>query len=338
MRNLHSYFIGSLIAIAIFIIFNCAGYLIVTFMSPVLLTPDTAGVPPGNVAAVSLSKTDVVTFTTATIEQPALAALVVSPTPELLATPAPLLPTVTGAPPTPAATVTPEPSPTTMPPAAAPEATTVSANHAMPREAADPTQLEILSHRTYIDTLGWHHIVGEVQNNADTPMEFVEVIAKLYDEGQEVIGTKLTFTTPDVIFPGEKAPFDVITLRPSQWQKIDEYKLQVKGDIAEDLLNQHLVLLHQSSRIDKGFLYVNGEVQNTGPTAALVKLVITLYDADRKVINTNWSYANLGIIPAEQISPFEVKVSHLSDPNNFSYRIQIEEEAVEISSEIDALK
>jgi hypothetical protein len=335
LRNLHSFIIGSLIAIAIFIICNCAGYLIVTFMSPVLLAPDTAGAPPGNVAAVNLNKADVVTFKTVTVEPPALVTLLASPTPELLATPMPLLPTVTGAPPIPTATATSQPSPTNTPMAAEPEAT---ATQAMPRETADPTQLEILSHRTYIDTLGWHHIVGEVQNNSDIPMEFVEVIAKLYDESQEVIGTKLTFTTPDVIFPGEKAPFDVITLRPSQWERISEYKLQVKGDIAKDLLNQHLVLLHQNSRIDNGFLYVNGEVQNTGSSAALVKLVITLYDADRNVINTNWSYANLGIIPAEQISPFEVKVSHLSDPNNFSYRIQIEEEAVEIGSELDALK
>ena len=61
---------------------------------------------------------------------------------------------------------------------------------------------------------------------------------------------------------------------------------------------------------------------------ALVKLIITLYDANRNVVNTNWSYADAGIILPNETSDFEVKIGHPADPNNFHFRIQIEEEAI----------
>ena len=161
------------------------------------------------------------------------------------------------------------------------------------------------------------------------PVEFVEVVAKLYDNTNTVIGTKLTFTAPDTIFPGGTAPFDIITLRKSQWQKIKEYTLQVKGDAAELLLQQNLVLLNQNSYLKNEYLYVEGEVQNTGDTPALVKLIITLYDGNLNVINTNWSYADGGVISPQETSAFQVRIDHPTDPNNYHFRIQIEEEAIE---------
>jgi hypothetical protein len=202
-------------------------------------------------------------------------------------------------------------------------------------KVVDPSQLQILSHRSYVDSLGWYHIVGEVQNNSNMPMEYVEVVAKLYDEADTIIGTKLTFTAPDVIFPGGKAPFDVITLRQSQWQKINEYKLYTKGDVAETLLEQNLVLLNQNGRIQDGFLYVQGQVHNTGSNPALVKLIVTLYDTDYNVINTNWAYADSGIIASNDTSSFEVKIGHRTDPNNYHYRIQIEEETIDSEAETE---
>lgn len=344
MRNINSFIIGSLIAIAIFIICNCAGYLLVSLVGPMIMGAEEqkAGLPSNNIVPTALTPVNVVTFSTptATIPLPTPLAQLPAGAATSPPTPIPLLPTITAAPPTstplptdtaiPLPTATPAP-PTNTPTAPAPPPTQAKQIAAHP--TADPSQLEILSHQTYVDTLGWHHIVGEVQNNSEATMEFVEVTAKLYDEASEVIGTKLTFTTPDVIFPGGKAPFDVITLRPSQWQQIKEYKLQVQGDEAKELLSQNLILLNQNSRIQDGFLYVSGEVQNTGQSPALVKLIVTLYDANLKVINTNWSYANLGIIPVNQTSPFEVKIAHSTDPNNFNYRIQIEEEVIEGDSE-----
>lgn len=307
MSNSSKILLLGLLAAAVFVIFNCAGYLAITLLfddpaSTENAHGDSAGVEPGAVVA----------FTTAT------------PAPLLdtnseNSTPAPLLPTVTpGGPP-----------PTANPPAA-PTATRTPLTpvQTSPQVTAAPGDLAVVSHQSYVDSLGWYHIVGEVQNYANTPMEYVEVIAKLYDSEKEVIGTKLTFTAPDVIAPGASAPFDIIALRQAQWEQIESYSLQVKGDVSESVTPQDLVLVSQSSQIENDLLVVGGQVQNIGESPVLAKLIVTLYDSDLNVINTSWSYADEGIIPANGVSGFEVKVLHKTDPNNFSYRIQIEEEAV----------
>lgn len=300
MRHSSRYFLLGLIAAAIFIIFNCAGYLLINLLLTQPAPPPAAAQPAPQLPTPGA----VVSFSTATpaplVDAPPVPTAVVPPT----ETPAPLTPM-------------PPPSPTNMPPPRQPVAT------------AAPGQLEIVSHKSYIDSLGWYHIVGEVQNNASAPMKYVEVMAKLYDATATVIGTKLTFTAPDVIFPGGSAPFDIIALRQSQWENIETYTLHVKGDTATGPEQQTLILLNQSSQIDDGLMIVSGQVQNSGQTPVLAKLIVTLYDADHNVINTSWSYADAGIIAASETASFEVKVRHDTDPNNFQYRIQIEEEPVD---------
>lgn len=304
MRTTHRLILLALFAAALFVIFNCAGYLLVTLF---VFTNATA---PARSAADAAPQGNVVAFVTAAPAQLNDSPAGVSP-----AEPLPLLPTVTpgGPPPSPPPPATATPLPVRSGPAA----------------TAAPGQLDVISHKSYVDSLGWYHIVGEVQNNASTPMEYVQVTAKLYNATQETIGTKLTFTAPDVIFPGGSAPFDIIALRQSQWKNISSYALFVEGDVSQNPSRQNLVLLSQSGAVENNDLIVNGEIQNVGNTPALAKLIVTLYDADHHVINTGWSYADEGIIGVNAVSKFEIKVNHNTDPNNFHYRIQIEEEPID---------
>jgi hypothetical protein len=168
-----------------------------------------------------------------------------------------------------------------------------------------------------------------VQNNGGEPLSLVAVTATLYDDANKVIGTRLTFTDLDVIFPGDKAPFDLTILRREQWEQIRSYTLTAKGEPAEKLPYQDLTLLSQSSALQGDALHVQGTVQNTGQTPARVKLVLTLYDADNRVINTGWSYTNASIIAPGGVAPFEVQLEHRTDPDNYHFRIQMEGKAVE---------
>jgi len=77
-------------------------------------------------------------------------------------------------------------------------------------EVKQRADLEILSYQHYVDT-GWLHIVGEVRNNSNTPMKYVEVIVTFYDDSNKVVGVDNTFTALDVIPPGGKAPFETGT-------------------------------------------------------------------------------------------------------------------------------
>jgi hypothetical protein len=320
LRTFSRLLAGILLAIAIFIIFNCAGYLLVTIVGSTVPLDTSAATNPGatvstQAAVVAFSTPTATAGTTLSISTPQLSVQALAS-----ATPLPLLPTVNIAA---LSTPTPPAQPTDRP------TRSTQAYGRATAEAIATSQLQVLSHRSYVDSLGWHHIVGEVQNNSSIPMEFVEVIARLYDEGENVIGTKLTFTAPDVIFPGGKASFDIIALRRSQWDRIKEYRLAVKGDVSDSLVQENLVVLNQQSYIEDGYLHVAGEVENTGESPLLVKLIVTLYDANYQVVNTNWGYADVGVLSPDEISSFSVKVTHQTDPNNFHYRIQVEEEQVE---------
>lgn len=61
------------------------------------------------------------------------------------------------------------------------------------------------------DSVGAVHFVGEVVNKGIESARFVEVVATFYNSGNQVIGTKSTFTDPGTIVPGQAAPFELIT-------------------------------------------------------------------------------------------------------------------------------
>ncbi len=317
MRRLNSFLAGFFLAVAVFFICTCSGYLFITFSG--ISIKNQANSTPVETNTITEPQSDVVILTTPVEE------LYASQNPEP-ATPIPLLPTITPGQAIPTASLPTAPPP---PPSDTPIAPTAAATKILLPQPDVSEQLQIVSHQSYVDSLGWYHIVGEVQNSGNVSIEFVEVIAKLYDDTNEVIGTKLTFTAPDIIFPGGKAPFDIITLRRSQWQKIKEYTLQLKGDISEEAVQQNLVLTNQSTRVEDESLYIEGQVQNTGDSAALVKIILTLYDANLNVTNTNWTYADAGILLPNALSDFQIKIDNPADPDNFHYRIQIQEEVVE---------
>ncbi len=300
MRQVHPVVSGILFAFALFTVCACAGYLLIIL--------NNQQPPPAVAQNVAPNQPEVGADNPVEVVQ-------VVPTTTPFGTPLALLPTITAQPPT----------PTSIP--ATPLST--ATQEPIPTSSNQTVDLEILNHQSHIDSLGWYHIVGEVQNNGIAPAEFVEVVAKLYDNTNQVIGTKLTFTAPDTIFPGAKAPFDIITLRRSQWEKIDDYTLQVKGDVTDIPIQQNLTIINQNTWLEDDFLYVDGEVQNNGDSQALVKLIITLYDVDLNVVNTNWTYVDDGILPTGQVSAFQLKIDTPTDIENFHYRIQIEEAIIE---------
>ncbi|MDM8529847.1 FxLYD domain-containing protein [Anaerolineales bacterium HSG25] len=207
------------------------------------------------------------------------------------------------------------------------EDTEPQADEAGDAEADSDAELEILSHSTYVDERGRHHIVGEIRNNSDVPSDFVEVIAQYYD-GDELKGANLTFTDPDFIAPGQTVPFDIVILRREHWANNHDYELIVKGYPTEVNIKQAVVVINQDSRLEEGFLYVSGQVENSSSDWHLAKAVVTLYDGNGEVINSRWDYIEKAMIEPGAVASFEVRLEHQTDPNNFNYRIHIEEEAV----------
>ncbi|MDN5846301.1 MAG: FxLYD domain-containing protein [Candidatus Nitrosocosmicus sp.] len=93
-------------------------------------------------------------------------------------------------------------------------------------ESTSQSDLSVTSATTYFEG-DYFHIVGEVHNAASTEKEFVEVIATLYDEDNNVIGTDNTFTKPSTISSQESAPFEFMIGQSdvSSLDAINSYKI-----------------------------------------------------------------------------------------------------------------
>jgi hypothetical protein len=81
-------------------------------------------------------------------------------------------------------------------------------------------QVNILTHCGWIDSLGYYHVVGEVQNAGSGAEDFVQVTATFYDSSNTVIAVEYTYTTLSVILPGRKSPFEIILTDTTQSAKV----------------------------------------------------------------------------------------------------------------------
>jgi hypothetical protein len=87
--------------------------------------------------------------------------------------------------------------------------------------------LTILSSNQYIDSIDFLHVVGEVQNNSPSALEFVQVIGTFYDSSGQVVGTSFTYTTPSTLNPSARAPFHILLSDASiPVSQIANYSLQ----------------------------------------------------------------------------------------------------------------
>ena len=83
-------------------------------------------------------------------------------------------------------------------------------------------------------------------------------------------------------------------------------------------------ILSHSSYIDGlGYFNVVGEVKNTLPSnTKYVKIVATFYDAQKKVIGTDFTYTELDILKSNQKSPFELS-SYPDKIDPASYKLKV---------------
>jgi len=87
--------------------------------------------------------------------------------------------------------------------------------------------LQILSHNSFTDSIGYLHIVGEIKNNYPSTATFVRIVGTFYDINNQVVGTQFTYANPSDIGSGEKVPFVLILPSASiPISQIDHYSLQ----------------------------------------------------------------------------------------------------------------
>ncbi|MED5542886.1 MAG: DUF3426 domain-containing protein, partial [Thermoproteota archaeon] len=141
--------------------------------------------------------------------------------------------------------------------------------------------------QTYIGSDGMMHIVGEIKNDLKSPVNKIKITAILTDENGIVIDEINGKIMSNILMPGMKGSFDIITNERNIRESFDydlgfEYKLAApKNQVIE-------VVSSEMKRDQLDNLIISGTIENNGEiTANMINIVATLYDRDGKVLTVS---------------------------------------------------
>ena len=181
---------------------------------------------------------------------------------------------------------------------------------------------------SYVTSSGYLHIVGEVENQGDTYVEYVRVTAMYYDMNDSIVGTNYTVTKLRVLPPHTKSPFELIVDDADRAARISRYSLLITGYIQESQLLPHILrMISNSSFISAaGYLNIIGEVNNEGASkCSYVTVTVTCYDLSGKVVAVNDAYTTpLHIMPKAN-GTFNMMIADRDQSSKVSrYTLQVE--------------
>ena len=143
-------------------------------------------------------------------------------------------------------------------------------------------QVNIENDQYYVGNDGTIHIVGEILNDSDKPLNQVNILATLYS-GDSIIHQTNSETLTNVIMPGMKGVFDIIITE--NIDGIDRYVLDLDYKITNpksqviEITSSELRYAQFDNIVIKGTVANNGDI-----TANMVKVIGTLYDRDGNVV------------------------------------------------------
>ncbi|MCV0392597.1 MAG: FxLYD domain-containing protein [Nitrosopumilus sp.] len=139
----------------------------------------------------------------------------------------------------------------------------------------------------YIGDDGTFHIVGEIINNLQAPLNQISIHATLFDKDGQIIESKKTSSLVNTIMPGMKGPFDLI-LTNHNAKKVKSYSLDLDYNVSPPK-NQVIGISESKLSMDNfNNLMITGTVSNKGETTAnMISVIATMYDKDGKVVSVN---------------------------------------------------
>ena len=151
-------------------------------------------------------------------------------------------------------------------------------------------EVSILNDQHYLGSDGSLHIVGEIQNGLEVPLNLIDVHVTLYSEN-EVVDNVRTSSLVNTIMPGMKGPFDLI-ITGQKAQIVDDYSLEVEYKVSSPKSQVIDVTSSDISRDKFDNLVITGTVANNGEiTANAISIVATLYDKEGNVAAVSKSLA-----------------------------------------------
>ena len=162
--------------------------------------------------------------------------------------------------------------------------------------------------QTYIGNDGILHIVGEIKNDTKSPVNKIKIIATLMDDDGKVLDTINGKVLTNIIMPGMKGSFDIITNE----KKIDnffDYDLGFEYKLAAPK-NQVIEIISSEMKRDQlNNLIISGTIENNGDiTANMINVVATLYDRNGKVLTVSKIQTQPDFLRAGEESHFLIPI------------------------------
>ena len=165
----------------------------------------------------------------------------------------------------------------------------------------------------YIGDDGTLHVVGEIVNETDKPINQVEITAIFYSDGNSVYETN-TENLTNMIMPGMNGVFDLMITEDIG--HVDYYILDVDFKITQP---KDQVIEITSSEFTYGpvnSLAIQGTVANNGEiTANMVKVIATLYDRDGNVVTVSEVRMKPDYLRANDESSFLIPILEKTQAN-----------------------
>lgn len=180
---------------------------------------------------------------------------------------------------------------------------------ALPASAS--TSVTIVSSSSYVDSIDYRHVVGEVRNTGTTNVDSVELTVTFHDAGGRLLETSSTYSALDILAPGERAPFHAIDETPPGY---DHYELSLSSQATTAMPNHNFTTTVSNEYTDSiDYRHIVGTVRNDNTTTArFVEPVITLYDASGTVVGTDFTFVksdDSSSLGAKASAPFEFAIS-----------------------------
>ena len=175
--------------------------------------------------------------------------------------------------------------------------------------------ISVQNDQQYLGDDGALHIVGEIQNNFNVPLNQIEVQAKLFSKGI-MIDTVKTSSMLNTIMPQMKGPFDIVVLG-NDAKGVDEYSLEISYKLTEPK-NQVIDITKSDFFTDNSNnLVITGTVANRGDiTANTVVVVATLYDKNGNVAAVSKTHVEPDYLRADDEAFFFVSVPDKTQSNS----------------------
>lgn len=186
------------------------------------------------------------------------------------------------------------------------------------------TDHELLGSRTYTDSAGNFHIVGEIKNTTNRTWRFVQVAVPLLDAEDRVIAAPTGSLFVEYLRPGESGAFHIIPENSTGLEAATKYAVHLNylvTNLPEGALE---VTIGDIVARAGGATRITGEVENLGNlTATQVQVSAALYDANDELLDTTVGFTD--DITAGDSMPFALVSGVRGEIDHISLNVQSRE-------------